>query len=348
MYFKCTSMKLSLVLFAIFNTLLLYGQSQTNFEKTFLKETQAKETGFDGFGKFKNISSLSYYPDTIPSWFFNPPLGSSNFIHAIGISDPDMTIEEAKAQALYRAKVMAVLFSKSQIQYFRDVYTTEIAQGKHSTFRQRFDTYFKVSGAAYVDSTQFVVVSQHFTRYNEAVVLLQFSPISIQNETARQMISTMATVLFIEAQVGDAFEPQAEYEFVSALRMAGRPLYGARSLYRQKGNKFLALSEFLGQEITFPLYYYKYANPNWTKNTEPLVCYNGLWSQYTKELLKQLTLNTEQAKIRIKTLGSKQAGDNSNLFREIAVKTAQLHLIGIDFGNDSIGFNFQINELVAK
>jgi hypothetical protein len=336
------------VLLTVFNSLVLYGQSQANFEKTFLKETQAKETGFEGFGKFKNITTLSYYPDTIPSWFFNPPVASSNSIYAIGISDPDMTIEEAMAQALYRAKVMAVLFSKSHIQYFRDVYTTEMAQGKYSSFRQRFDTYFKVSGAAYVDSAQFSVVNQHFTRYNEAVVLLQFSPKSLQNETARHMISTMATVLYIEAQVEDAFEPQAEYEFISALRVIGKPLYGARTMYRQKGNKFLALSEFLGQEITFPLYYYKYANPRWANNTQPLVCYNGLWSQYTKEMLKHLTLATEQSKVKIKTLGSQQVGDNSNLFREIAVKTAQLNLIGIDFGNDTIGFNFQIYELVSK
>jgi hypothetical protein len=337
-----------MVFFAIVNTIGLYGQGQSNFEKTFLKETQAKESGFGGFGKFKNISSLSYYPDTIPTWFFNPPFEAPGSIFAIGISDPDMTIEEAIGQAIYRAKVMAVLFNKSQIQYFRDVYTTEQVQGKYSTYRQRFDTYFKVSGAAYVDSSQFKVVSQHFTRYNEAVILIQFNSKSLQEETPKQMISTVATVLYIEAQVGDAFEPQAEYEFISALRVIGKPLYGARSMYRQKGNKFLAQSEFLGQEITFPLYYYKYANPNWANNTEPLVCYNGLWSQYTKEMLKQLTLATEQSKVKFKTMGSQQTGDNSNLFREIAVKTAQLNLIGIDFGNDSIGFNFQINELVNK
>ncbi len=322
-----------------------FGQTEKDFERIFEKETQAKESGKYGSERFKNVTQLSFYPDTLPTWFFSLPASSSGKVYALGISDPDLTVEEASAQALHRAKSMAILFEKAKIQFFRDVYTTEQVDGRYTTYRQRFDTYFKISAAVYANDENFSIVNQHLTRYNEAIVLISYTPLANISEKATQMLSSVGTVLFIEAQVGDAFEPQAEYELLSAHKKVGELPQNGRFLYREKGNRFLSMSEFLDVEYSFPLYNYKYCSPLWPANTMPLICYSGLWSYYTREMLKYLTISTEQAKIKIRTLGSTKTSDNANLSREIAIMNAKVHLIGIDFGVDSIGFNINLQEL---
>ncbi len=325
--------------------LLTWAQG-SDFEKIFQKETQAKQSGIATFGAFKNINKLSYYPDTIPAWFFNPPQASEESTYAIGISDPDMPKEQAIQQAVYRAKVMAIVFSRAKLQYFRDVYTTEHKDGRYTTYRQRFDTYFKITGGAIADSTHFVLVDQHFTRYNEAIVIVKYTINSFSNE--KQMFSAVGTVLYIEAQVNEAFEPQAEYELSTSVRKIGQSPMNSHNLYREKGNRFLYRSGFGGEEQEFPLYYYKYIGANSQGNATPLICYNGLWGQYVKDLLRTLTLTTEQSKVRIKSVGNQQSASNAALYREVAVKNVQMNLIGIEFGRDSIGYNFNLKDFPLK
>jgi hypothetical protein len=328
----------------VISSIITFGQTQKDFEKTFNKETKGSETAV-GYGKFKNISKLSFYPDTLPSWFFNPPKSSSEFVYAIGISDPDLVPEEAVAQAMHRAKSLAVLYNRSLIQYFRDVYTSESDNSRYKNYRQRFDTYFKLSGNTFADTTCFSVSNYHLTRYNEAIILIRFTPKAAKktNHNA-DLISTVGTALYIEAQVGDAFEPQAEYEITTKIQSA-KSTVSTKFTYREKGNRFLSISEHSGKEYEYPMYNYKYTNPAWSKNSQPLISYYGLWSVYSRKFLRQLTLETEQSKVNIRTLGEQYSPDNRNLIREVAIKTVKLHLNGIEFGTDSIGFNLQLQDI---
>jgi hypothetical protein len=342
-----TFLKFFLVSLAIlaFTPSTLTGQSKNDFEKVFQKETKGSESGV-GYGKFKNIARLSFYPDTLPSWFFNPPRASADYVYAIGISDPDLMPDEAVAQATHRAKSLAVLFNRALIQYFRDVYTSETTTSKYKNYRQRFDTYFKLTGTAFADSTCFSVANYHMTRYNEAIILIRFTPQQGDKVSAiTDLISSVGTALYIEAQVGESFEPQAEYEFVTKMQSPKLPTKTAHYTYREKGNRFLSISEFSGKEYEFPMYNYKYTSPNASSKSQPLISYYGLWSAFSRKFLRQLTLETEQAKVNIKTIGEQYSPDNRNLIREVAIKTAKLHINGIEFGTDSIGFNIQLQEL---
>ncbi|PKP38115.1 MAG: hypothetical protein CVT98_05380 [Bacteroidetes bacterium HGW-Bacteroidetes-15] len=334
-----------LLAFFVFFQSNINGQSKEEFEQIFLKETQESESG-SKYGRFKNIANLSYYPDTLPSWFFNPPHPSSDFVYSIGISDPDLTPNEAAFQAFHRAKTMAILYNKVQIQYFRDVYSVEYTEGSRKKYGQRFDTYFKLSSSGFADSSCFKVVNYHFTRYNEAIVLVLYTPLDPTKASMNtDLISMVGTALYIEAQIGDAFEPQGEYEFVSVIRPPKAPIQSSQFTYREKGNRFLSISEFAGKNHDFPLYTYKYSNPVWAHNTEPLVSYNGLWSIYSKRLLRQLTLETEQSSVKIRTLEEQYSPQMRNLSREVAIKTAKMHINGIEFGRDSIGFEIQLHEI---
>ena len=321
------------------------GQTKESFEQIFLKETEGKESKTSKEG-FKNVTRISFYPDTLPTWFYNPPQSSNDVVYAIGISDPDLTPEEAAEQALYRAKIMAVIFSKTKFQYFKDIYTSEYTEGKYSYYRQRFDTYFKVSTSAYVSEANFSVVNQHLTKYNEAVVLVRYQNSSANdNSNDKILYSAIGTVLYVEVQVENAFEPQAEYELLATIKPLSGQMQNSKYTYIEKGNQFLPKSEFLGKEVEYPLYYYKYSNPSWPSNTEPLLSYGGLWSAIIRNMLKQFALSTENSSVKISTVGQQYNPEMANLTREVAIKNAKIKLNGIEFGRDSVGFSFDIREL---
>lgn len=338
------SQKLSLFLLILLplNTIQAKGQKEA-FEKIFEKETGQKNLA--GYGKFKNVERVSFYPDTLPTWFFRPPASSNNSVYAIGISDPDLTPEEAALQALHRAKSMAILQNKAYIQYYRDVYTVEYSERSYKGYGQRFDTYFKLSASALADSSCFSVERHHLTRYNEAIVLVRYEPSKRKNNRTAEKISTVGTALYIEAQIGNVFEPQAEYEFITNYTSPKGSSIDSRFTYREKGKRYLAISEFMGYSTEYPIYNYKYCNPNWQGNTQPLISYNGLWSIYSKKLLRQLTLDTEETSINIRSLDEKYNPETRNLSREVAVKTTQMYINGIEFGVDSIVFDLNIIEL---
>jgi hypothetical protein len=326
-------------------TITANSQSKEAFEKIFLKETSALERK-DNYGRFKNISTLSYYPDTLPSWFFNPPQSGGDVVYSLGISDPDLTPDEAAKQAFFRAKTMAFLYNRSQVQYFRDIYSVEYTEGRYTKFGQRFDTYFKLSATGFADSSCFTVVNNHFTRYNEAIVLVRYTPLDASKANMNSdLISIVGTALYIEAQINEAFEPQGEYEFTTVIRGANSPVESAVFTFREKGNRFLSISEYKGKRYEFPLFVYMYSNPAWASNTQPLVSYNGLWSAYSKKFLRQLTLETEQSSIRIRAVEEQHNPSLRNLSREVAIKNMKMHINGIEFGNDSIGFDIKTYDI---
>jgi len=337
---------ISNILCIIFWTNVTFGQNQTDFEKIFLKETEGKTNSYE-LENFKNITRISFYPDTLPQWFYNPPISNSNEIYAIGISDPDLTLDEATNQALFRAKTMAILFNKSKFQYFKDIYTTEQSDGSSQQYRQRYDTYFKISALANHNSNCFNIIDQHFTRYNEAVVLIRFQPntVDVTTSTSNEQFSAVGTVIFIEAQIDEAFEPQAEYELISALKMPGDQLLTSQFTFISKGNEFLCKSEFIGNRIDFPHYPYKYTSATWPQDSQPILTYTGLWSIITQKLLKQLMQGIENSSVKTRSVGQQYNPEISNLTREVAIKNAKIILNGIEFGGDDIDFKLYINDL---
>jgi hypothetical protein len=341
------SLLLKQTLFLLVLTIVFIGsslaQSKEAFQKIFEKETQQNQ--ITGYGKFRNIDRVSFYPDTLPSWFFTPPRSTDEIIYAIGVSDPDLTPEEAIFQAMHRAKALAVLYSRAQLQYYRDVYTIEFNQGRYKDYGQRFDTYFKLSGSAYADSNCFKVERNQFNRYNEAIVLVSYQPNASKASSKSEQITTIATALYIETQIGNVFEPQAEYEFSMKHSTARGYSINSNFTYREKAKRYLAISEFMGKYNNYPIYNYKYTDPRWEKNTQPLISYNGLWSIYSKKFLRFLTLDTEETSVNIRSLGEQYSPEMRNLSREVAIKTARININGIEFGVDSIGFNIDLIEL---
>lgn len=320
----------------------LLAQPGQDFRRVFERET-ADRADDAGGAKFRNIQRLSYYPDTLPRWFFNPPT-NTGWVYAVGISDPDMELEKAKAQAILRAKTNALLFSGSKIQYFRDIYTSAEEAGRYTNLRQRFDTYFKLSASASVNAEMFAVVDTHFTRYHEYIVLLGYSP---NRKTANDTVNLTAisTSFFVEASVDGAFEEQAEYEMMSIERSSGSRQQRVHYQYREKGDRFLSYSTFNGEQQSHPVYAYSYASPHWQTPRRAFTSYSGLWSIFSRQFLNHLTLSSHNNSVRLRNIGEQYTSETTSLTREVASFVAEMHINGISFDTDTLKLDIRVAEL---
>ncbi len=339
-YRKTISLFLLQIMISSFGFLFAQNPSR-HFMDIFEKETHSDRSM--QFGHFINVEQLSFFPDTLPSWFFNPPVSSPQKVYAVGISDPDLTADDAFEQALYRAKVLAVLYNTSTIEYFRDVFTSVKDDDKYLGYRQRFDTYFKITASQPASKNQFLVIDQHLTRYNESIVLVSFNPKpKTGDDEITTRISAIASMLYIEAQVGDAFEPQSAFDLISEIRHQDDIYQTASYTIIQKGNREQTRSMFKDQEIRYPMFVYRYSNPSWKAYTKPLVCHAGLWGAYMQQMLQHLTLTTEQNNIHLRSLGQQTEPEATELAREVSSKSMRIKLLTVDFSEKNIIFDITL------
>jgi hypothetical protein len=325
---------------------VIYNQNPSQqFLDVFERETQAIHQNHQ-FGGFKNVGFLSFFPDTLPGWFFNPPQSTRTTSYAIGISDPDLPQCEAFEQAYIRAKMLAVLFNSSTLSYIRDIFTSSRDGVYQTRYRQRFDTFFRLTATELADSTQFTIVSQHMTRYNEAIVLLSFTP-SPDNIARDKMFkfSSIASVLYIEAQIGEVFEPQSSYDLKAEVVYPEAKIISTTYNSTNKGDREQTYSTFKDKEIRFPLFVYRYSNPFWQAHTRPLVSHHGLWGMYMRQMLQHITLTTEQETIRLRSLGQQTEPESLDMAREISSKRARINLNSIEFTTDDMIFDMTIEKL---
>lgn len=316
----------------------LNAQDKQRFEKIFEKETSGESS--NPFGKFRNAKNLSYYPDTLPSWFFNPVAHVSGYF-AIGISDPDMQWAEAKEQAILRAKALALLQEWCKIQYFRDIYTDAREVQKYTTINERFDSYFKLTSNKKVADNMFSVVDTHFTRYNEYVALIRYSPSEARDEPLYPLV-TNATIFFVSASFDGAEDNQAEFEMVNYRQDSNQTFEGAEFTHREKGQKFLILSKYRGNWVEFPVFPYSYATPDAMDRSQVLVSYSGLWSITVRQLLYSLMINTQPYSVRLKNIDQQYSSGLNRLAREIASFESSLKINGIKFVNDTLKFDINL------
>jgi len=323
----------------------ILAQDWNKFEGLFVQDTAQKFKGTSNCA-FKNISTLSYYPDTLPEWFFNPPELYQGVV-GLGISDPDMSMEKAKEQAYLRAKSMALLNSNARIQYYRDIYSSANEMGRYTNLRQRFDTYFKISSLAMVCNAMFEVVDTHFTRYNEYVVLLSYNPANHLDDSLYKLAS-VGSAFLVEATFDDVIDQQAEYELQCNETYRDDSTACSHFLYREKGNRFLTSSFMNDVEVGYPMFPYSYVSPQDSARQHPFISYSGLWSNYMRQLVNYLTLNAQQSSIKLKSMDDQYSTKLTNLSREIASFRASLNINGIKFASDTLKFDLQLTEVESN
>lgn len=325
---------------------VLYAQNPSKHFKDIFERETSQNRQESQYGKFRYITNLSFFPDTLPLWFFNPPQSDRESVYAIGISDPDLSPREAFHQAYGRAMVMAVLYNAPRIEYYRDAFTSAGDENPQQGYRHRFDTYFRITSTEVADSSQFWLIDNHLTRYNESIVLIGYTPqttSTVENQTSG--ISATASVLYIEAHINDVYEPQASFDLSSGILFNGEMTANSEFNCTRKGNRTSTLSIHNGKRNNFPMFVYRYSNPMAEPYTMPLVSYHGLWGLFLPQLLEHLTLTTEQTNLHIRTLEEQTQPRIQDITREVAALTARIHLQRVDFNADKILFETSLEKI---
>lgn len=343
---RCTRfMLLSGFLLYAFTCALHAQNPSKHFRNTFERETSQNRQESQ-YGKFRNITNLSFFPDTLPLWFFQPPQSDQESVYAIGISDPDLPPREAFRQAYGRAMVMAVLYNAPRIEYFRDVFTSARNEIPQQGYRHRFDTYFRITSTEEADSSHFWLIDNHITRYNESIVLIGYTPKTTSaGKEQTSGISATASVLYIEAHIDNVSEPQASFDLSSGILFNGATPANSEFNCTRKGNRSSTVSIHNGKRNNFPMFVYRYSNPMSAPFTMPLVSYHGLWGIFLPQLLEHLTLTTEQTNLHIRTLEEQTQPRVQDITREVAALTARIHLQKIDFKPDKILFETYLEKI---
>ncbi|GEM_PF-355865 len=315
-----------------------YAQDKERFQKVLEKETSNEQ---ESQNSFKNVKRLSYYPDTMPAWFFNPLQQGTGYL-ALGVSDPDMLPEDAKKQAILRAKSLALLNEECTIQYFKDIYTDAKEVQRYTNLNERFDIYFKLSAQRKVSDAMFAVLDTHFTRYNEYVVMVRYDPQLVFSPDTLYPLIANASVFFVSASFNGAEDNQAEFEMKNYLFAPDQKITGSEFLFREKGNKFLSVSNFDGVDMEYPAFPYSYIMPNDSARNQVLVTYNGLWSILLRQMLFTIMLNTQPYGVKLKNVNQQYSNGTVRLAREIASFTSTLQINGIKFDNDTLKFDLNL------
>lgn len=315
-----------------------YAQDKERFQKIFENETSGE---LETSKRFKNVTRLSYYPDTLPAWFFNPMQNTWGY-YAVGVSDPDMVLDKAKEQAVLRAKSLALLNEECKIQYFKDIYTDAKEVQHYTNLNERFDIYFKLTAKRKVSDAMFAVIDTHVTRYNEYVALVRYNPQQVGASDSLYPLLANASAFFVSASYDGAEDNQAEYEMKNYQLTPNQRVTSTEFLFREKGNKFLSASSFNGEQLEYPAFPYSYTSPDATSRNHVLVTYNGLWSILSRQMLFTLMLNTQPYSVKLKNVDQQYGNGVIRLAREIASFSSTLEINGIKFVNDTLKFDLNL------
>jgi len=342
--FSCiTSLSLLLVSISGTDNKVIAQNPSKEFLGIFDRETTRKSAN-NRFANFRNIKVPSFFPDTLPEWFFHLPPPTIGAVFSIGISDPDMPIEMAMEQAINRARVLAILGSGSKIEFIRDIYTVYRPESGTKGYRDRFDSFFRVSSAGNFNDNDFTIIHKHFTRFNEAIVLLKYKTPETAINCQQESISAIATLLFIEAQVGEVIELQSSYEILSRYEKPGVSLVKNSYNLIRKGKREQAISKTNGVVNNFPLFVYRYSNPGGPPFTQPLISYYGLWTVFIRDYLGYILHTSEQSILRLKNMEQKSHPEVAGMVREIASFRANIEIHSLEITSGEIIFEMGIEE----
>jgi len=123
------------------------------------------------------ITNLSFAQNhQTPDWLQDLPYNTSEYIYAIGFSDPKMSDSIlAKNLALNRALAIAVMVNQSQVSYASDFYEAKSEEHRWYITKESFEEFGKIKASAYVNNNYEIVKSE--TNSNgELIILLKFFP----------------------------------------------------------------------------------------------------------------------------------------------------------------------------
>ena len=311
----------SSVLYAQENQSILIDEDKKKFE----------EDVFDrNFGEDKYVDSAELrrklydkIPEKLPDWSL-VPVTSNGKTKIVGFSDPNMEKELATKQAILRAKAMYALLNMTSVSNITDDYTNLKESGRYSLYTTKFQD-FSLSKIQYAYNQSSVqVIDTFFTKYDEAIILLEVSPIN------KDKIS-MDTITVKGEHLQVFIERNFQKERVEFFNFLIRDKQKKDSVdlvadYRYKiVNRSYDIHSILADSlIGFQERTYNYrTDQEFVKDSSALVTKEislnkGLWNAYITGVLKSVTVISKQLASQVKNSNDFYTIKSEGLIRTVA------------------------------
>lgn len=319
-YFACT---LFFIIFSVFiqaqnnkkDKAGIPGEDKTKYEENVFNKELGEESE-----KRNNQRLYDLIPEKLPDWFFEPI--SLNPVRIVGVSDPGLGREDAYNQAFLRAKAIYALINYSTISNISDDYTNLRESYDNKLFETKFQD-FTISKAVMPYTLDAIsVMDTFYTKYNEAVVLIEISnhgentdtlevkgehlQIVTERSYKNEKIDFFNLSISDSKQTDDSFPDYAQYNF-------------------KRVNKNFDISSIYGPgNYDFPVRSYNYQSTiDFVKDsTDTDIQANtlalGLWNAYLTGILSNITLLSKQLSGQIKNTNDYYTLKNEGLIRTVS------------------------------
>lgn len=306
-----------------------------NFRETFKQE-------FTGLDSSTASNNIAVHPVQLPAWLSGIPDSHENCIYAIGISDPGMTFDDAVELATLRAKVIAALLHKPKVSSVTDHYSNEINKGSADKFLTKYVNYYQLFAALPIEQENFQLIEQHFNSFDEAIVLLKYTP-ELTSNTRADSILLKIDIYQAERQQSNRFEFEEKYEMYGLSKQSNsdEDIDIFYYFFRSVNQFYEIVSRFNGVELDFPQNLFRYQSLNNTESTvgENSISYkltNGLWKAYLQSLLQSYTLSIDDPDINLAQLGDNYSSSTQNLSRELVMASPDFRIGGLHISNNRL------------
>lgn len=306
-----------------------------NFRETFDQE-------FTGIDSSLSTKEIALHPVQLPNWLAEIPDSTENCVYAIGISDPGMSFEEAIDLATLRAKVILALLYKPEISSITDNYSNELTKSSVDKFFTKYVNYYQVFAALPFHQNDFQLVEQSFNSFNEAIVLLKYTP-NLHANTQTDSLMLKVDIYLAERQQSNRFEIEEKYEVYGLSKENNNENDVDIFYYFFKSvNQFYEIiSRYNGRELDFPQNLFRYQSLHKTVSTheESSISYkltNGLWKAYLQSLIQNYTEPSENPDMNVAQLGDHYSSKTQNLSRELVLASPNFRLSGLHISNNRL------------
>lgn len=321
-------MKSILFIFLLLSTVAAHSQyDQKKFSEIFEDEMDDEK-----YTTRTNHSSKYQYspPQSIPSWFSNPPVADSGFVYAIGISDPGLDSTAAMDMAIYRAQVVANILRKSTTQLLCDFFMNE--QSHSSSIA--YEHYSRINAKMPISTHNFEVVDSYLNQFDEAIALIKYTPPSKVAPTEMQKIMFELYKNETESSIYGNYE--SVYEMIIKENLHSEKNYALYQL-TEYGKRSDVLSEQDTLKGQVPIYTLAYSGLVSTDTVPFQYFTHGLWKEYFKSIMSFIIARAREKPEIVSVLADKyQTESYEKLTRGISVNHMRFVLSGIKAENNQL------------
>ncbi|MCG8411207.1 MAG: hypothetical protein MI739_07980 [Bacteroidales bacterium] len=336
-------MKYILTFLLAFRVSLLFSQETEIIQQNYkIYETNIFDKEFLNTNDSIDLTKVLYdkIPENLPDWIFNYTKDPKK---VIGISDPNMDRIKAFDLAIFRAKAIYTLLNHCKISNINDNYNNLQEAAINATCKStKFQDYLLAEGQLTYNDSAITLIDTFFTKYNEAIVLIDFNTKSSLTKTDTIRIKGEYLQVFIEEN--SSKEKVSFFNFnINEKTVSDTLQIASEYNYKQVNNCYNIFSTYKNDWISFYKRPYRYQSETIINNQiNELYAFNlsrGLWNTYLSGILTNISFVAKQLSGKVENTSDSYSSKNQSLIRTVTTDS-----ISFDF----IDFAIIDNQLYLK